>query len=59
MNDPANYPEPEEFHGFRFVEPELLESISSGEFQIPQPGKPSRLTDTADWQVWGTGRMAW
>lgn len=60
--DPAKYSKPDDFHGFRFVDPNLLERIespSSG-FQIPEPGQPSDLTEvTADWQLWGIGRIAW
>lgn len=59
MRDPSNYVKPEEFHGFRFVDPTLLSSLDASRFQVPQPGQPSQLTDVAGWQIWGTGRMAW
>jgi hypothetical protein len=59
MRDAANYAKPLEFHGFRFVDPTLLVTLDSSNFQIPAPGKPTQLTDLADWQVWGTGWMAW
>lgn len=42
---------PEEFHGFRFAEPGILESDEYS----PKPG----FTNTADWQIWVTGRCAW
>lgn len=58
--DPARYSNPHEFHGFRFVDPEILRTVTSSDFEVPQPGVPSELTDvTADWQTWGIGRIAW
>ncbi|KAI1413292.1 cytochrome P450 [Hypoxylon sp. FL1857] len=62
--DPANYSKAGEFHGFRFVEPDVLEhyfpasSPSSGKFQKPDPGKSSEFIDLSDWQLWGTGKSA-
>ena len=59
MGDPAYYAEPQEFHGFRFVDPATLRESGDGpKFKIPQPGDCAQLTDL-DWQLWGTGRMAW
>ncbi|KAI9644960.1 hypothetical protein NHQ30_006995 [Ciborinia camelliae] len=59
MRDAANYAEPLEFHGFRFVNLNILEGLNDlSNFQVPKPAKPSELTDLVDWQVWGTGRMA-
>jgi hypothetical protein len=68
MRDPANYTDPLKFDGFRFVDPERLaaiDEVSSRSVEsdlkagISHSGKDSRLTDVTDWQVWGTGRMAW
>lgn len=59
MRDPANYGSPLEFHGFRFLHPEQLKKLGCEVFKIPEPRKPSQLTEVADWQIWGTGRMAW
>jgi hypothetical protein len=63
--DPANFPQPNEFRGFRFVDPQVLERSLSGTlpipeaFQKPDPGKVSDFTELSDWQLWGTGRSAW
>lgn len=59
MKDPARYIAPQEFHGFRFVDPKLLGSLGGSKCQISQPGEPTQFTDVADWQLWGSGRMAW
>lgn len=44
MRDRTNYAKPLEFHGFRFVDPKLLDSLIFSNIQIPQPGQPSQLT---------------
>ncbi|KAL8993766.1 MAG: hypothetical protein Q9169_006098 [Polycauliona sp. 2 TL-2023] len=59
MKDPAHFTAPQEFSGFRFVEPQLLADLNSPQSQTPQPGQAHQLTDATDWQVWGTGRMVW
>ncbi|KAI1194760.1 cytochrome P450 [Nemania serpens] len=63
--DPSNYAQATEFHGFRFVEPSILESALSQQrvpprdnFQVPAPGKPSQFVDLSDWQLWGTGKSS-
>ncbi|KAI1423599.1 cytochrome P450 [Xylaria sp. FL1777] len=62
--DPANYSRVNEFHGFRFVESEVLERAFSWDsslpdtFEIPEPGKASQFVELSDWQLWGTGRSA-
>ncbi|RYP09153.1 hypothetical protein DL765_008544 [Monosporascus sp. GIB2] len=62
--DPANYSRVDEFHGFRFVPPEILESSLSGvsssphKFQTPDPEKSSTFVELSDWQLWGTGKSA-
>ncbi|KAJ8132332.1 hypothetical protein O1611_g1292 [Lasiodiplodia mahajangana] len=62
--DPANYACTNEFYGFRFVEPQVLERIFSPDsslpdsFKIPEPGKASQFVELSDWQLWGTGRSA-
>jgi cytochrome P450 len=58
MTDPATYPSPEEFNGFRFADPTIVEELTTG-FKTPQE-KPTKLTDVGStFHVWGTGRMAW
>lgn len=59
MRDPKKYPHPLEFQGFRFVQEEHLKKLNVGNVQVPEYGEPSGLTDLANWQFWGTGRMAW
>ena len=60
MQNPDHYPQPLEFKGFRFVDPELLNNANFPSFKFPQPQGPSKLTDVnGSWHVWGTGRMAW
>ncbi|RYP56149.1 hypothetical protein DL771_012094 [Monosporascus sp. 5C6A] len=62
--DPANYSRVDEFHGFRFVPREILESSLSGvsspphKFQTPDPEKSSTFVELSDWQLWGTGKSA-
>ncbi|KAI0096705.1 cytochrome P450 [Nemania sp. FL0031] len=62
--DPANYACTNEFYGFRFVEPQVLERAFSVDsplpdnFKIPEPGKASQFVELSDWQLWGTGRSA-
>ncbi|OTA70053.1 cytochrome P450 [Hypoxylon sp. EC38] len=53
------YPSPEEFSGFRFVDPAyLLAADSCFKTAVTQP-KPSKLTDVDhSFLMWGTGRMA-
>lgn len=62
MQTPEHYPQPLEFHGFRFVEPARLvglEDATLAKHQALQP-EPSKLTDVGgSFHVWGTGRMAW
>ncbi|EQL03607.1 cytochrome P450 [Ophiocordyceps sinensis CO18] len=49
-----HYPRPEEFSGFRFVDPAELPGASA-----PTQPKPSKLTDVDyTFLMWGTGRMA-
>lgn len=58
MQDPAHYPSPLEFNGFRFVDTELLDKATKIG-SVSQP-TPSKLTDANNtWHVWGTGRMVW
>ncbi|KAK8015238.1 cytochrome p450 [Apiospora arundinis] len=59
--DPRNHACPDEFHGFRFVEPETLEKALAGDqahdFQIPEGEEPSQFTDMAGLPTWGAGKM--
>ena len=60
MRDEANWTQALEFHGFRHVDPTILAAMDSDStFQSPQPEKALPITDVTEWQVWGTGRMAW
>jgi hypothetical protein len=60
MRDARNYARPLEFHGFRHVDAAtLLAANNTGSFESPEPEKASPITDINDWQIWGTGRMAW
>lgn len=60
--DPAAYPYAQEFHGFRFVEPEVIEqsvaASASGNIRIPESSTPSAFTKMEDWQLWGTGKYS-
>lgn len=61
--DPHNHACPEEFHGFRFVQPDILEKSLAKtpphDFQIPDGQKPSQFTDMSDLPLWGAGKMTW
>jgi hypothetical protein len=60
MRNPDFYPEPLQFHGFRFVDWKVLDDAGLTTFKMPQPEGPSNLTDTeGNRHVWGTGRMTW
>jgi cytochrome P450 len=51
-----HFPSPNEFSGFRFVDPTLLPETEKKAAQQP---KPSKLTDIDySYLMWGTGRMA-
>ncbi|KFG84652.1 putative cytochrome P450 [Metarhizium anisopliae] len=69
----VNWAKADEFYGFRFVKPEVLDaaqkSISSfatvlpsaesnESFTIPEAGKASEYTNLSDWQRWGTGKAS-
>ncbi|KAJ3579133.1 hypothetical protein NPX13_g1438 [Xylaria arbuscula] len=56
--DPTYYADPLEFHGFRFVKPELLNEQLTKAFRAAKPKRESQLTNIDDWQLWGTGRCA-
>lgn len=60
--DSTHYSDPTQFHGFRFVRPEVLDKASktfSGAFKIPEGQEPSDFTELSDWQLWGTGKSSW
>lgn len=58
--DPKYYSQPLEFHGFRFVAPDILdEKFATAVSPAPKPSQESKLTSLEDWQMWGTGRCAW
>lgn len=61
MKDPRNFVRPLEFHGFRHADPTALALLQPGSFESPQPEKARPMVDASllEWQVWGTGRMAW
>jgi cytochrome P450 len=59
--DSTYYSDPTQFHGFRFVRPEVLDKASktlSGSFTIPEGQEPSEFTELSDWQLWGTGKSS-
>ncbi|QLI65112.1 Cytochrome P450 monooxygenase BOA4 [Metarhizium brunneum] len=71
--NPETWAKADEFYGFRFVKPEVLDaaqkSISSfgtvlplakstESFTIPEAGKASEYTNLSDWQQWGTGKAS-
>ncbi|EPE26099.1 Cytochrome P450 [Glarea lozoyensis ATCC 20868] len=57
--DQVYWAKPLDFHGFRFVEPKLYDTIlSATQFEVPEPGKQSAFNEVLDWQLWGTGRNA-
>ncbi|KAI0845840.1 putative cytochrome P450 [Daldinia vernicosa] len=59
--DPKYHARPDEFHGFRFVQPNILEASLSGipphNFKIPEGQNPSQFTDMSDLPMWGAGKM--
>jgi hypothetical protein len=57
MQNAEQYPEPLQFSGFRFADPELFDS--TGKFQTIQPTPSKLVTASNAWHVWGTGRMVW
>jgi hypothetical protein len=61
MQMPQYYPDPLRFHGFRFVDPKVLESMEPADDIVPssQPN-PSKFADLdPTFHFWGTGRCAW
>lgn len=62
MLDARYYTAPQEFQGFRFVDPRILEKRFPGrpsDVASKLQGTPSNFTDIGDWQLWGSGRSAW
>ena len=58
MHSENHYPEPMEFHGFRFAEKKFVNHVLDR--GVSQPNGPSKLTDVDDtWHVWGIGRITW
>lgn len=58
--DPAHYPSPDEFSGFRFVDPVILHEVDGVSTPAAMQPGPSKLTDVShSFLMWGTGRMAW
>ncbi|KAI1412118.1 cytochrome P450 [Hypoxylon sp. FL1857] len=57
MQSPEHYPDPLQFSGFRFADPQLVALIAG--VDGPMQPQPSKLADVNySWHVWGTGRMA-
>lgn len=58
---PEYYPNPEQFGGFRFTPPEVLESLSKMDQEgLAKQDTPSKLVDTDHkWLMFGTGKQAW
>ena len=62
MQNADHYPEPLQFNGFRFADPQLLHDDATNlpNFEFLQPEGPSKLTDpSSSWHVFGTGRLVW
>ncbi|KAL9032050.1 MAG: hypothetical protein Q9180_006732, partial [Flavoplaca navasiana] len=63
MQSPSHYPDATVFHGFRFVDPDILTGAANPAFQTILQEYPTKFTDTNGkddtWHVWGTGRMSW
>jgi hypothetical protein len=62
MTNPVDFPEALQFSGFRFADPQLVQSLNNGasKFDEVMQKKPTKLTDAdMTYHVWGTGRMAW
>lgn len=61
--DPRNHARPDEFHGFHFVEPDILSRYSADFLNhtppVPAGEKPSQFTDISGIPVWGAGKMTW
>ncbi|KAF7506029.1 hypothetical protein GJ744_012276 [Endocarpon pusillum] len=56
MHSENHYPEPLEFHGFRFADKKFVNHVLDR--GISQPNGPSKLTDVDEtWHVWGIGRI--
>ncbi|KAK4656889.1 hypothetical protein QC762_0040220 [Podospora pseudocomata] len=57
---PEYYPNPEQFSGFRFAPPEVLESLSKMDQEgLAKQDTPSKLVDTDHkWLMFGTGKQA-
>ncbi|KAL9636718.1 MAG: hypothetical protein Q9204_002142 [Flavoplaca sp. TL-2023a] len=62
MQSPSHYPDATVFHGFRFVDPDILTGAANPGFQTILQEYPTKFTDTNGkddtWHVWGTGRMS-
>ncbi|KAK4220739.1 putative cytochrome P450 E-class, group IV [Podospora fimiseda] len=62
MMDSSVFANPNEFQGFRFVDPLVLEKLDSNTDTLSQQNGgdsvKTNFTDIADWQLWGTGRCA-
>ncbi|KAI1483289.1 putative cytochrome P450 [Daldinia eschscholtzii] len=60
--DAKYYACPNEFHGFRFVQPDILEKSLAEtplyNFKIPEGQYPSQLTDPSSTLMWGVGKGA-
>ncbi|KAK6063444.1 cytochrome p450 [Seiridium cupressi] len=58
-NSAEYYPSPQEFSGFRFVDPKILLEMDGITPSAAMQSKPTKITD-ADYSflMWGTGRMA-
>lgn len=72
--NPETWAKADEFYGFRFVKPEVLDKAqkrirslftvlssakSNKSFTIPEAGKASEYTNLSDWQQWGSGKASW
>ena len=59
MTDPAAFPSAQQFSGFRFADPAIVQQAVDGNFAPVMQEKPTKLTN-ADMtcHVWGMGIVA-
>ncbi|KAI0469703.1 putative cytochrome P450 [Xylariaceae sp. FL0804] len=45
------------FHGFRYIQPDVLGKSLNERFQVPEGQEPSRFTDVSGVPFWGAGKI--
>lgn len=61
MQNPAFYPAPQQFSGFRFAPQEALDKLGPTSLaDAPRQRAPSKMTDIDEnWHVFGAGKISW